>query len=219
MKYFQTFPQVATTDYNGNTITLTNLMVRSELIPSLAKNPALFYQYDIQDGDTPEIIAEKYYGDPYRYWIVLYGNQIIDPQWQWPMSAKLFSDYLYDKYSQVLANIYSVEANTITYSQVLAYTQSTVNNYFKVLTTVDNQTSNTTISKLEVDSVAFTNIVPTSNTCYFPNGTSVTFSVSPETVYIYDYEVQQNENNRSISLVNSAFVPQFESQLLQLMSQ
>ena len=78
MKYFQTFPQIASNDYNGNSITLTNLMVRSELIPSLARNPALFYSYDIQDGDTPEIIAEKYYGDPYRYWIVLYGNQIMD---------------------------------------------------------------------------------------------------------------------------------------------
>ena len=37
--------------------------------------------------------------------------------------------------------------------------------------------------------------------------------------YIYDYEVQQNESNRTIYLINSAFVPQFESQLLQLMSQ
>ena len=66
MKYFQSFPFVSTTDYNGNQIALTNLMLRSEIVPTLLNNPLLFYNYDIQDGDTPESIANKYYGDPYR---------------------------------------------------------------------------------------------------------------------------------------------------------
>jgi len=32
-------------------------------------------------NDTPEIVAEKFYGNSYRYWIVLLSNNIIDPQW------------------------------------------------------------------------------------------------------------------------------------------
>jgi hypothetical protein len=65
----------------------------------------LYYTYDIQEGDTPEIIAHKYYGDSYRYWIVLFANELLDPQWDWPMTYKMFEQYLADKYPST--NIYS----------------------------------------------------------------------------------------------------------------
>ena len=76
MLYFNSIPKILTPDVNGEGILLTNLMARSEIIPSLLNNPMMFYKYDIQEGDTPEIIADKYYGDSYRYWIVLFANQI-----------------------------------------------------------------------------------------------------------------------------------------------
>ena len=98
MKYFNTLPKIATIDYSGNYIVLTNLMIRAEIIPGLLNNPSLFYSYDTKEGDTPEIIATKYYGDPYRYWIVLYGNpNIKDPQADWPLTNQQFTPYLKNK--------------------------------------------------------------------------------------------------------------------------
>jgi hypothetical protein len=61
MLYFNTLPKVLTPDQNGNYILMTNILSRASLIEELQDNPMLFYKYNIQDGDTPEIIAEKYY--------------------------------------------------------------------------------------------------------------------------------------------------------------
>ena len=77
MKYFNTLPQIITTNYNGGAIVLTNLLARANIVPENLKSPLLYYTYDIQEGDTPEIIAHKYYDNMYRYWIVLMVNQII----------------------------------------------------------------------------------------------------------------------------------------------
>lgn len=218
MKYFQSFPQIVTIDYVGNNIVLTNLMIRSEVVPGLLNNPLLFYSYDIQDGDTPEIIADKYYGDPYRYWIVLYANQLLDPQWSWPMNQNLFQDYIIDKYTAATANSLHISANTVTPSQVMAYTQGTIQNYIKAVTTVDSylQTPNTVI--YIIDSSAYAN-VPVNPVNITLDGALVSQTTSKYTQSIYDYELQQNEAKRNINLVNSIYVAQFEKQFKSLMSQ
>ena len=64
MQYFNTLPKVIYTT-NGVSNIYTNLMSRVSVVPSFLKNPAIYYQYDIQETDTPEIIAAKYYGDSY----------------------------------------------------------------------------------------------------------------------------------------------------------
>lgn len=217
MNYFETLPQISVSDFNGNNIIATNLLVRAELIPALAKNPVLFYQYDIQDRDTPEIIADKYYGDPYRYWIVLFGNQILDPQWNWPMNQNLFADYLFDKYASATANSLSIPVSSVTPGQVLAYTQSNIQEYVKVIQTTDAFTSNTTTIQVPVTSSAYANVFPSTITNTFPDGNQVTQVITKNTVSLYDYEQNMNESNRTIYLINSAYVSQFESQLKTLM--
>ena len=219
MKYFQSFPQIATIDYVGNNVILTNIMLRSEVVPNLLNNPLLFYSYDIQEGDTPEIIAQKYYGDSYRYWIVLFANQIIDPQWDWPMGPNLFQDYIVDKYTSATANALHISANTVTTPQVMAYTQGTIQNYVKSVTVSDNlsQTPNTTIYL--IDSAAYANVAVNTSQARFPGGAVVSQITNKYTQSIYDYELQQNESRRNINLVNVVYVPQFEKQFKSLMSQ
>ena len=85
MQYFDTLPKIIYTDSYGIKTIRTDIMTRASVIPSTFKNPILYYKYDIQDSDTPEIIAHKYYNDMYRYWIVLFANQILDPVWDWPL--------------------------------------------------------------------------------------------------------------------------------------
>jgi hypothetical protein len=219
MKYFQVMPKIATIDYVGNKIVLTNLMIRTEIIPSLLNNPLLFYVYNIQDGDTPEIIADKYYGDPYRYWIVLFANEIIDPQWQWPMNQNLFNDYIIDKYKNDTANSLNISANTVTPGQVLAYTQGNIENYVKTVITIDSSTNESNTSTYYIDSTAYNLVQENTITKGFSTGAEVTQIVKKYTETIYDYEVRQNELNRTINLVNSIYVSQFESQFQSLLAQ
>jgi hypothetical protein len=64
-------------------------------------NSSVFYKYTIQDGERPEDIAERYYGDTQYYWIILYANNIINPYAQWPRSYREFEKYIVSKYGSV----------------------------------------------------------------------------------------------------------------------
>lgn len=200
MRYFNSLPYLTTNDNNGNIVALKNLLIRTQLIPQLAKNPLLFYTYSVQDGDTPEIIANKYYGDPFRFWITLYGNPtILDPQADWPMSSQQFLIYLNDKYGAV--------AN----GNVLSYTQGTVHHYEKTVTSIDGDSGTTVIKTVEIDEPTYNLITPSTVTQTFPNGTTITYTISTNAVSIYDYENNLNESKRNINIINSAYANQIES--------
>jgi hypothetical protein len=57
--------------------------------------------YEVEENDTPEILAEKVYNDAGAGWMILYANKIIDPQFDWPMSDEVFKKYVTEKYGSV----------------------------------------------------------------------------------------------------------------------
>jgi hypothetical protein len=209
LKYFNTLPNTILKDSSGNFYQLKNLMVRAKLMTQLSSNPLLYYQYSLQEGDTPETVAFKYYGDQYRYWLVLIANEIMDPQWQWPLSTVNFQRFLNDKYSTEATNL------NIT---ALQYTQSTVHSYQKVTTTKDSNTGTLAIKTVDIDVDTYNSILPSSQTVSFPDGSSVKYSIDKSETTIYDYELQKNEANREIKLINSAYANNMEKQLIKLMS-
>lgn len=203
MKYFDSLPFLVNQDTNNDLYVTRNLLIRTHLIPELAKNPLLFYKYAIQDGDTPEIIANKYYGTPYRYWVVLYGNpNIKDPQADWPLTNQQLTLYLKDKYSAAAGGA----------DQVLSYISGTVHHYEKIITTIDNETKTTAIKNIEIDETSYNLITPFTQNKTFADGSSVTYSLSKSAISIYDYEDKLNESKRNINLINSAYVNQVETQ-------
>ena len=216
MKYFQQLPIIKMPDYNGNFVNVTNIMERTEIVPSLLNNALLFYSYDIKGGDTPDIIAQKYYNDSYRYWITLYGSQILDPIGDWPMDPNLFNDFLVDKYKSATANSLNIAVANVTSSQVLTYTQNTVYQYVESVTTTDSTSleSNTTI--YFIDQNAYANVTKGTQTAILPSGASVTVVTNAYPQNIFDYEVQVNEAKRTINLVNVNYAGVLEKQLSSL---
>jgi hypothetical protein len=210
MRYFSNFPKLITSDGKGNVNLSTNLLTRVNLVPSLLNNPSLFYKYNLQDGDTPEIIASKYYDNPYRYWIFLYGNNIMDPQWDLALSNRNFDAYLENKYYA------SANSNNQT---VIAYTKSTVKYYKKVVITLDSNTETETTLKYNVDAQTYANL-PSNlvTTKYFNGSTFVTVTETKETQNIYDYELEVNENKREVNIVNRTYATSMEEKLKSLLS-
>jgi hypothetical protein len=200
MKYFNELPLVINTDGNGNYYSLRNILIRTKLVPELSKNPLLFYQYNIQESDTPETIAYKYYGDQYRYWMVLISNEIMDPQWEWPLTSKQFNAHLINKYS--------AEAGGD--SHVLSYLLATVHHYEKTITTIDSPTKTTVIKTVEVDEQTYQSIETFSTTTVMPDGSTVDYKIEGKAISIYNYENQLNESKRSIKLINAKYVGQME---------
>ena len=69
---------------------VTDILSRVKVLSSIKDESYVYYLYDIQDGDTPEIIASKYYDNPNRHWIILLANDITDPIYDWPLTYSNF---------------------------------------------------------------------------------------------------------------------------------
>lgn len=199
MQYFDTLPKVVQTDNVGISRVFTNLMARASIIPDVLKNPLVYYSYDIQEGDTPETIAYKYYGDSYRYWIILFANELLDPQWSWPMDSNVFNAYMAKKYPS---------GNTTT----------TVYSYEKKLTQTDNDTNTVTINTIDISEEEYDTLIENTQT-YTVGNSTVTVQTTKRIISIYDYENELNESKRKINILNSIYVDQLESQFKSLMSQ
>ena len=78
---------------------VTNLLRRVALRAKVKTSTLLYDTYDVKNGDTPESLADKLYGDSELHWIIMLINDITDRYHQWPMSEAQFSQYLKDKYS------------------------------------------------------------------------------------------------------------------------
>ena len=209
MLYFNTLPKIFTPDQNGNYIFLTNILTRAKLVEKLQNNPMLFYKYVIQDGDTPEIVAEKYYDDPFKYWIVLYANQIMDPLWGWPLTYQQFLSYVDSKYTDAAA----AEDQT-----PFEYTNTTVYDYQKITTTIDNYTQTTNVQATSVDFATYSAINASETTYPIPSGSSCTVKISKNLLTIFDYEFNLNEAKREIKIMDDKYAGQMEEQLKALMS-
>ena len=80
---------------------VTNLLRRVALRTKVRTNVLFFDTYDVKEGETPEIIAHKLYGDPELHWVILMINDITDRYHQWPMNTPQFLAYINDKYDNV----------------------------------------------------------------------------------------------------------------------
>lgn len=207
-KYFNYFSKTFYTsdDTSPGLDTVTNIISRFAFENSLKENSAAFYPYNIQESDTPEIIARKFYDNSERHWIVLLFNNIIDPQWDWPLKEKTLIDYIDSKYSANGA------ANT-TVQTGIAWAMSTnnVQSYFKIITRTSFDGTET-IEKLSVDANTYANVIPSLNSYALQDGTSITQTVTKETQSYYQYEVDLNEAKRTIKLIKPEFVPAIEKE-------
>lgn len=81
----------------------TDIFFRIGIIKDVLKDISSYYVYEIEEGDTPEIIAEKVYGDSGVGWMIVYANQILDSQFDWPLTDKQFQGYIKSKYGTIEA--------------------------------------------------------------------------------------------------------------------
>ena len=99
MSYFSKFPLMAY-DMKGdqNYKLLPDILRRVKLRTGIRTGSFLFDNYDVKDGERPEDIAFKLYGDAEYHWVVLMTNNVTDRYYQWPLTQPQFAEYLTDKY-------------------------------------------------------------------------------------------------------------------------
>jgi hypothetical protein len=99
MSYFDKFPLMAY-DMKGDQKykLLPNILRRVKLRSGIRSGTFLFDNYDVQDGERPEDIAFKWFGDAEYHWVILMTNNVTDRYYQWPLSQPQFAEHLTDKY-------------------------------------------------------------------------------------------------------------------------
>ena len=98
--YFANFPIIIYDSVgDGDYKLVTNLLKRVALRSKVRTNALLFDTYNVKEGQTPEEIANKLYGDPNLHWVVMYVNGLVDRFHQWPMTTPQFLDFINEKYS------------------------------------------------------------------------------------------------------------------------
>ena len=99
MSYFSRFPKmVYDVKGNDNYKLLPDILRRVKQRNAIASGQFIFDTYDVVNGEKPEDIAYKWFGDAQLHWVILMTNNVTDRFYQWPMSQPQFAEFLTDKY-------------------------------------------------------------------------------------------------------------------------
>ena len=79
----------------------TNLTAAGRVRQLSLENAVEFSPYVIQEGERPDSVSQKLYGDSKYAWILLLINNISDIYQYWPKSNATFERYLIQKYKSI----------------------------------------------------------------------------------------------------------------------
>lgn len=174
--FYDSFPKIK---YDINRATgkvinheeVTNIFYRLGIIKKVLNNISSYVYYEIEDKDTPEILAERFYGDAGSAWMILLPNNIMDAQFEWPLDDTSFNQYVANKYG-------STEAALIT-----------PHHYEKVITRTNIRTGVENVTRFWVNGERLTDNMPDEIPfSYYEPWTSTTFRTADSTEYTVDNE-------------------------------
>ena len=128
MDFFSNYPKIlfnpdgSPNSANGKLI--TDISARFDFSSlNWAKNRTLYYDYEYQDIDTLDNIADRYYEDSTLHWLIILTNGILNPQFELPLNTIAFENYLNSKYKTFGAkyNISGIRYASLTPDPVYAY--------------------------------------------------------------------------------------------------
>lgn len=224
MKYFQRFPTISYALDNNNLDfkQVKNIFARVQFVKESLNNSDLYYPYEISESDNPEVVAHKLYDDPNRYWILMLGNNIIDPYYGVPLKNQSFDNYVIDKYGSISAAqstlhhyekrvTVSTDKNGIADSQT--YKAEITEQYYNEANSAIETIS--TLPTLNNPVVVDTQVITIDDYDSVP----VTITTTTEYVFVtqYDYEIDVNEAKRSFNLVKPEYIINVENEFTALM--
>jgi len=104
MAYFNQIPNIQyvnrfkNSKSNDETTEAKNLFRRTKLREDLESIFTSFDFYAITDGERPDTIAKKLYGDPELDWVIRVVNNVQNYYDDWPLDNKELHNYLIEKY-------------------------------------------------------------------------------------------------------------------------
>ena len=110
MSYFDRFPSMVYDMKNdGNFKLLPDILRRVKQRNAIKDGQFIFDTYDVRDGEKPEDVAYKWFGDAQLHWVILMTNNVTDRYFDWPMNQPQFAEFLTDKYGTDVDSVHHYE--------------------------------------------------------------------------------------------------------------
>ena len=156
-----------------------NFFRRYKINDDVFQYAVFFKKYTIKDGERPETLAEKFYGNQFYDWVILLTNNMVNAQYDWPRTNyeiyKMVEQEFDDPYSEI--------------------------SHYEIKETIGHYQAGLHVDKTFYDSTHKLNIGGSVQT---KNGNEI---ASPITVA--EYYQEENEKKREIYLLKSRFLESF----------
>lgn len=209
-KFFDQFPRVLydinkSNNRPSNHQLPVNIMVRVRVLVEKLDQVFHYYGHTIREDETPEILAENFYGDPEAHWLILLTNNITDPQYDWPLNSRSFDNYIIAKYG-------SKETAETTWAE-----------WYKVHRVDNPVTGEQFIKKYKITEEQYDNVElqvePTLDSSVNIGSTVLNvFFPYKERISAYDLEIEKNEAKRNIKMIKKDYYQLIRNEFRDIMS-
>jgi hypothetical protein len=148
-QYLDFFPKIPydvnNSFYFKNYSIATNILLRFGFVKDLLDKGGTYYDYVITDDERPDTLADKIYGDPQAHWAILVANNMLNPNYDWPLNDNNFNNYIIGKYGSIA----NAKTTIHHYEKVVSRTEETtgINSIFRYVVDYDIKTqTNITLS-------------------------------------------------------------------------
>ena len=228
-KYFKHYPTIDFDVKNDGNLIQAKDIFRNIRVSSDAEDAITGYNYTyITDQDRPDVLATKLYGDPTLYWLFWMVNDHLAVHSDWPMSFSVLEKYINRKYSgKCLVGSASTDVVSSSDSKFLQGEKvvGSTSSAFGYVTKVDptnnqivlndiegNFTLNETVTGSQSDkSFTLSSVRDFKDSPHhYENSEGLKTSVSTGNTLVsnHDYEVDFNENKRTIRYIKAEYVEQ-----------
>lgn len=176
-------------------IVAKNFFRRFQLNPDVFDFALLYDQTTVEDGERLDQVAYRMHGKAEYDWIIVLVNNLIDPQFDWPMSDNVLRKYSEEKYDDPYSEILYYETQEIRVNQKIKTDLSSVDRFVTVLE-----------PGLRVSSQFYNNFFT-----YFDgtNTVSVPGSSVSRAITAFEHEQRENDNRRTIYTLRNDLITRF----------
>lgn len=104
---FNNFPELQYTLSNGKVVTIKDFFRKATVEQDAVHSVVDYTYYELLDGERPDVVAAKLYGDSDLHWTLFLVNDWSN-YYEWHKDQETLSNYLAEKY----AGVFLVAANT-----------------------------------------------------------------------------------------------------------
>ena len=192
-KYFRYFPNIQYSVSANKAGIPTNINIKDyfhllKIRDDIYREETLYAPYNIQNGERPEQVSRKIYGDEQFYWIILQVNDIVNYYEEWPLSEVELTEFVYEKYGGPIG-----AAETHHYQTVETFDQSTPPN---LVLPGQLQVSENYVYSYPAEP-----------------GSNVTLTSLPVSVTNFDYERDLNEKKSQINILDKKYIYDYEREV------